>query len=196
MHLFRTLLLLLWSILRNHHSMVPLIRLQSKLFQRLEILTLQLGNLPPKHRLRCRRRINTRSLNRNHRMSPILQKVMRIQSHNSCLIGLGNIGKYTIDHTDEHAVFEGMTRVFDDGNDVGSGFGNVEEVASRSVGEFNGVDGSLGADNVGDVGDGGTGGGSEVEDLGAGFDPDVVDTTEDGGGNCFVVVCGGVEIGR
>lgn len=53
-----------------------------------------------------------------------------------------------------------MSRVLDDGDDVGTGLGDVEEVAAGAVGEFHGVDAAFGTDNVRDVGDGGSGGGS------------------------------------
>mmetsp|Transcript_13796 Transcript_13796/g.17847 ORF Transcript_13796/g.17847 Transcript_13796/m.17847 type:complete len:291 (-) Transcript_13796:33-905(-) len=162
--------------------MIPLVRLQRQLFQRLKILTLKLANLPPKHRLRRGRAIDTTGLNGNHRMTPLLQKVMRVQRHDTGLVRLGDVGEDAVDHSDEHAVFEGVAGVLDDGDDVGAAFGHGEEVAAGTVGEFDGVDVALGTDDVGDVGDGGSGGGAEVEDLGAGFDPDVVHSAEDGGG--------------
>mmetsp|Transcript_1270 Transcript_1270/g.2993 ORF Transcript_1270/g.2993 Transcript_1270/m.2993 type:complete len:209 (+) Transcript_1270:576-1202(+) len=73
-----------------------------------------------------------------------------------------------------------MTSVFNDGNDVGTCLGNVEEVTTGTVREFNGVDCSFGSDNVGNVGDGGSCSCSEVENFGAWFDPNIVDTTENG----------------
>jgi len=98
-------------------------------------------------------------------MPSILQKVMRIQCHNPRLIRLSNIGKYAVDHTHEHAIFEGVSCILDDGNDIGSSFGDVEEVAARSVGEFDGVYSSLGTHDVGHVGYGGSGSSPEVENL-------------------------------
>ena len=70
-----------------------------------------------------------------------------------------------------------MTRIFNDGNDVRSGFGHVEKIATRAVREFDSVDISFGTDNVGNVGTRGSCGSSEVEDFGARFDPDVVYST-------------------
>lgn len=77
-----------------------------------------------------------------------------------------------------------MTSVFNDGNDVGTCLGNVEEVTTGTVREFNGVDCSFGSDNVGNVGDGGSCSCSEVENFGAWFDPNIVDTTENGSSDC------------
>ncbi len=50
------------------------------------------------------------------------------------------------------------------------------------MGELDGVDRPLGADDVRDVRDRGARGGAEVEDLGAGRDVDGVDAREHGGG--------------
>lgn len=61
------------------------------------------------------------------------------------------IGKDDIDHADEHPVFCGVTSVLDDGDDVGPLLGHVDEITSTSVREFDGVNGSLGSDNVGDM---------------------------------------------
>ena len=58
-------------------------------------------------------------------MASILQEVMGIESHNTGLIGLGNIGKDNIDHTDEHSVFQWVSSVFDNRNDIGSQFSNT-----------------------------------------------------------------------
>ena len=80
-----------------------------------------------------------------------------------------------------------MTRILDDGDDVGPGFGDVQEIATGTMGEFDGIDSAFGADDVGDVGDGGAGSGAEVEYFGAGFYPNVVYATKDGGGNCAIL---------
>lgn len=93
---------------------------------------------------------------------------------------MGNVGKDTVNHAHEHSIFERVAGVFNYGDDIRPRFGYVEEVTARAVGEFNGVDISLGADDVGDVGDGSSGGGSKVEDFGARFDPDVVYTSQNG----------------
>jgi len=67
-------------------------------------------------------------------------------------------------------------------DNVGPLLGHVDQISSRSVGELDGVDGSLRSDNIGDVRDGGSRGGSEVEDLLSGGDVDLVETSEDTSG--------------
>ena len=67
-------------------------------------------------------------------------------------------------------------------DNVGPLLGHVNEISSRSVGELDGVDGSLRSDDIGDVRDGGSRGGSEVEDLLSGGDVDLVETSEDTSG--------------
>lgn len=51
------------------------------------------------------------------------------------------------------------------------------------MGEFDGVDGTGGTNDVGNMRYGSTGGGAKVENLGTGLDPDVVDTAENSRGN-------------
>lgn len=59
-------------------------------------------------------------------------------------------------------------------DDVGSLLGHTDQLSARSVREFDSVDDTVGADNVRDVGDGRARGGTEIEDLGSGFDLRVV----------------------
>ena len=61
------------------------------------------------------------------------------------------IGKDDIDHADKHPVFRRVSSVLDDGDDVGPLLGHVDEVTTTSVGELDGVDSSLGSNNVGNV---------------------------------------------
>ena len=116
-------------------------------------------------------------------MSTVLEEVVRVERNNTGLIGLGNIGEDAVDHTHKHAVFQRVTSILNDGDDVGAGFGNIDEITAGSVGEFDSVHGTSGADNVGNVRHRGTSGGAKVENLGTRLDPDVVNTTEDSGGN-------------
>ena len=70
--------------------------------------------------------------------------------------GTLTIGKDNVDHADEHPVLGRVTGVLDDGDNVGPLLGHVDEITTTSVRELDGVDGSLGSDNVGDVGYRGT----------------------------------------
>lgn len=163
--------------------MITFIRLKGELLQRLEVLFLQFANLSAEHSLGCGSGINTAGLDGNYGMSAILEEVVRVERNNTCLIGLGNIGKDTVDHTHEHAVLQRVTSILDNGDDVGAGFGNIDKITAGSVGEFDSVDGTGGPDDVGHVRNRGTGGGTKIQNLGARLDPEVVNTTENSGGN-------------
>jgi hypothetical protein len=117
------------------------------------------------------------------------------------------IGEDDIDHADEHPVLCRVTGVLDDGDNVGPLLGHVDEISSTSVRELDSVYGSLGSDNVGNVGYRGTAvrarnsirikrhqlpsrhsssarstdsrSSSEVEHLGTRLDVDVVETSQD-----------------
>jgi len=178
------LFLLFRPIFGNHNRVVSLVWLQSQLLERFEIFILQFAHFPTKDRFRRRRTVNATGLDGNDRVSPIFQKVMGIERDDARLIGLRHIGKDDINHADEHAVFEGVPGVFNDWNDVGALLGNAEEVASRTMREFDSVDGAAGTNNVADMGNGGASGSSKVKNLGAWFDPNIVNTTEDSGSDC------------
>ena len=178
------LFLLGGTVLSNYHGVIALVGLQRKLLQRFEVLVLQFADFPAEDGLRRGGGIDTTGLDGDHAMPSVLEKVVRVEGHDAGLIGLGDVGEDAVDHADEHAVFEGMARVLDDGDDVGAGFGHVDEVAAGSVGELDGVDGTGGSDNVGHVRDGGAGRGTKIQYLGSGLDPDIIDTTKNGGSDC------------
>jgi len=77
----------------------------------------------------------------------------------------------------------GVASILDNGDDVGALLGHVDQITSGAMRELNSIDETLGTDNIGNVGDSRSGGGSEVEDLLAGGDVDVVNTSEDTGGD-------------
>jgi len=84
----------------------------------------------------------------------VLQEVVGVQSDDTGLIGLSDIGKDDIDHLNEHSVLLRVSGVLDDGDDVGSLLGHTDQITAGSVRELDGVDDSLGTDNVGNVGHG------------------------------------------
>lgn len=115
-------------------------------------------------------------------MSAVLEEVLRIEGDDTRLIGLRNVRKHGVDHADQHAVLVRMTGVLDDWNNVGALLGHVDEIASGSGRELDGIDETLRSDNVRDVGHCGARSGAQVQYLGAGRHVDVVDTAENGGG--------------
>ena len=150
------------SVGTDDHGVVSLVGFQSKLLKRLEVLSLELANLPSEDRLRCRGRVNAARLNRDNRVAPSLQKVVGVQRDDTRLVGLRNVGKDDVDHANEHPVLEGVPGILNDWNYVGAGLGHVDEVAPGTVGELYSVDTAGGTDNVGNVGDGCSGCSSKV----------------------------------
>lgn len=152
----------------DQDTMVSLIRFQRQLFPRLDHFLLQLLDLFGEHGLGRGGRVDTRGLDGDDDVTVVLQEVVGVQADDTGLIRLGDIGEDDVDHGDEHSVFRGMTGVFDDGcevlgycstttlrlrtNNVRPLLGHVDQITSTSVREFDGVDSSLGTDNIGNVG--------------------------------------------
>lgn len=80
-----------------------------------------------------------------------MNDLITIQTDNTGLIGLRNVGEDAVDHADQHAVLERMARVLDDWDDVGAVGGHVDQITTRAVRKLDSKDGSLGADDIGDV---------------------------------------------
>lgn len=110
-------------------------------------------------------RVDTVGLDGDDDSTAVLEEVVGVQGNDTGLVGLGNIGKDDIDHLDQHSVLLGMSSVLYDWNTVRARFGHADEVTARSVRELDGVDDTLGTDNVRDVRDGRTGSGTEVQHL-------------------------------
>lgn len=166
-------------IYADDHSVVSLIRFKSKLFLGLDTLLPHIVNFTGKHLGRRRRRVDTVGLDGNDDGAAVLEEVVGVEGDDTRLVGLGDVGEDDVDHLDEHSVFLRVSGVVDDGDDVGSLLGHTDQLSTGTVREFDGVDDTVGADNVRDVGDGRARGGTEVEDLGSGFDVDVVQTAQD-----------------
>ena len=177
------LLLLARAVLRNHHGVVSLVWLQRQLFQRLKVFFLQLADLSSEYSFGCGSGIDTTGLNGNDGVSSVLQKVVSIQSYNTGLVGLGNIGKDAVNHSDEHSVLERVSGILNNRNNICSKLGNSQEITSRTVGEFNSVNSSFLSNNIRNVRDRGSGSGTNVKNLRSRLDPDVIDTTQDGCGD-------------
>lgn len=106
---------------------------------------------------------------------------LTIETDNTGLIGLSNIGEDAVDHADQHAVLERVTGVLDNGNDVCAVGSHVDQITTGAVRELDGKHGALGANNIGNVRHTGTRGSTKVEHLASRTHVDVVDTTEDTG---------------
>ena len=140
----------------NDHSVVTLERLEGKLLLGLDTHLPQLGDFLGENGLRCGGRVDTVSLDGDDDTTADLQEVTSIHSNDTSLVGLGNVGEDAVDHADEHTVLEGVTGILNNGDDVCAVGGHVDQITARAVGELNSEDGSLRANDVGNVGDGGT----------------------------------------
>merc|ERR1719321_1457299 len=153
---------------------------EGKLFLRLALLFLELIDLGREHNFWRSGGINAISLDRHDETSTVLEEHVGVESDDTSLVRLGDIGKDHINHTDEHAVSVRLTSILDDRNDIRALLGHVGELTARAVGEFDSVDNAFRSDHIGDVGDGGSRGTSEVQHAGAGADRHVADTSDDG----------------
>ena len=59
------------------------------------------------------------------------------------LVRLSHICKDCVDHGHQHPVLVRVSSIFDDGNDVSSFLGHVDQVTTRPVGELNRVNHAL-----------------------------------------------------
>ena len=84
-----------------------------------------------------------------------------------------------VDHGDEHAIFLGVSRVFDNRNDIGALLRHVDEVTAGTLGELDRVNGAGRANQVRDVRHSSAGSTAEVENLGARLHVDVSNAGND-----------------
>mmetsp|Transcript_466 Transcript_466/g.982 ORF Transcript_466/g.982 Transcript_466/m.982 type:complete len:245 (-) Transcript_466:205-939(-) len=104
--------------------------------------------------------------------------MMRIEGYDTSLIRLGNIGKHNVYHSDQHAVFERVTGILHNRNDVCAQLSNSQQVASGTVRKFYGVYGSFLTNNVGNMRDRGSSGSTNVKNFRAWFDPKIINTAQ------------------
>ena len=131
------------------------------------------------HLLRRRSAVNTVGLDGDEHTTTALQEETSIQSDDTGLVRLGDIGEDAVDHWDEHSVLQGMTGVLDNGDNVGAASCHVDQVTAGSVRELDGVDCTSGANNVGNVRNGSSRSGTEVQNLLSWAHVDRLETTED-----------------
>lgn len=116
-------------------------------------------------------------------MAVVLQEMVGVDTNDAGLIRLSNISKDDIDHADQHTVLVGVAGVLDDRDNVGALLGHVDQIASRTVRELDGVDKTLGSDNVSNMGYSGSRGGSEVKNLLSGSNVDFINASENASSN-------------
>ena len=116
-------------------------------------------------------------------MATVLNEHSSVETENTRLIGLRNIGKDAVNHGHKHTVLLRVSRVLDDGDHVRSLLGHVDEVTAGSLREFDSVDGAGGTNEVRHVGNGSAGGATKIEHLGTRLHVNVSDTGDDGRAN-------------
>ena len=158
--------------------MIPLERLEGELLLRLHHLLPHLVDLERKDLLGRFRAVNAIGLDRHDDPAALLQEQMRIQSYDARLIRLRHVGEHYVDHADEHAVFEGVARILDDGDDVCALRREADKVAPAAVGELDRVHDARGAHNVGHVRHGRARRCAKVEHFTARAYVDVVEAAE------------------
>lgn len=75
-------------------------------------------------------RVDTVCLDGNDDSSTVLEEVVGVESNDTCLIGLSDIGENDIDHLNEHSVLLWVSSVFYDRHNVGSLLGHTDEISS------------------------------------------------------------------
>lgn len=160
--------------------MVSLVRLQRELFLWLQLVRLHLLHLGGKDSFGLRRRVNAGGLDRDDKVTAVLQEVLGIQRHNTALIRLGNVGENRVYHANQHAVLVRMASVLDDGDDVGPLLGHIDQIAAGTVRELHGVDKAFGTHNVGHMGDCGSGSTAQIQDLGARWHVNLLNAAQNG----------------
>jgi len=165
-------------VLRDEHCVVSLIWLKSELFKRLESLALELFHLAGEYHLSWGSGIDTARLDRHERVSVVFEEVLRVERDDTGLVGLRDVGEDHVYEGEEHAVFVGVTGVFDDGDNVCSFFCHVDQVTAGSVGELDGVHDTLWADYISDMADTSSARRAEVKNLLSRGNENIIETTE------------------
>lgn len=117
----------------DNNGVITLIWLQRDLFLWLQFVSLKFLHFGGEYGFRLRSGINTRRFDRNHEVAAILQEILRIECNDTGLIGLCNIGEYSVDHTDEHSVFVWVPGVLDDRDDIRALLGDIDQIATGTV---------------------------------------------------------------
>lgn len=162
--------------------MIAFIGLQSHLVDGAEALLTEDLDLVGVDDLGGGSRVNTRGFDSNNEVSAVLDEHASVEAENTGLIGLGDISEDHVAHRHEHAVLLGVTSVLNNRDDIGTLLSHVDKVTADTLRELDSVDGTLGSDQVRHVGDGSARGSTDVQNLAARLDVDVVTSTADASG--------------
>ena len=87
---------------------------QSELLLGEELVFTELLDLTGKHLLGGSSAVNAASFNGDEKTATLLQEQLRVDTDDSGLVGLGNIGENDIDHREKHAVGHRLASVLND----------------------------------------------------------------------------------
>ena len=143
----------------NDHSVVTLERLKRKLLLGLDAHLPQLGDFLCEDGFGRGGGIDAVGLDGDYDSAANLEEEASVETDDTGLIGLGNVGEDAVNHAYEHAVLEGVTGnvsddysihqwsivpgVLNDGDDVCAVGGHVDQIASGAVREFDSEDSAL-----------------------------------------------------
>jgi hypothetical protein len=77
-------------------------------FFRLDLFSSETLNFVSKDNLRLGRAVDTAGLDTDQNTTFVLEEHVRIETDDTGLIGLGNVGEDDVDHGDEESVFHGV----------------------------------------------------------------------------------------
>ena len=150
------------SIHASDNDMVSFVRFKRDSLDRSELLLLKGFDLGSIHDFGGLGGVNAGSFDGDNEVASVLDEVSGVETENTSLIGLGDISEDNVNHRHEHSVLLGVSSILDDGDDVSSLLGHVNQVSARSLGELYGVHASSGTDEVSNMGYGSTGGSSKI----------------------------------
>jgi len=73
---------------------------------------------------------------------------MHIFGNDSCLVGLSNVSKYDIDHTNQKSIVLWLSGIVDYGDYISTLLRHVNQIATYSMGKLDTIDHSSGTDYV------------------------------------------------
>jgi len=162
--------------------MVSFIGLEGDVLFWLQSHVLEFINFVLKYDFRGVSGVDAVGLDRDYKVTAVLEEPLAVNGHDTGLVGLGDIGEDDVDHIDEHAVADRLPGVVDDGMDVGPLLAQVNEISPAPLRELNGIANTALTNDVTDMRHRGTRGGTEIEDLASGLHVDAGNASKDGGG--------------
>merc|ERR1719350_1822053 len=168
-----------WPVDSHHHCMVSLVWFQRDLLLGLHLLRLHLLHLPGKHCLGLSGGVDTVGLDRDDKVSPILEEVLRVKSHNPGLVRLSYISKHAVNHGDQHPVLVRVPGILYDWHHVSPLLGHVEQISARPVTELHCIHHPFRPHHIRHMAHCGATSSSQIQDLAAWWHVDLIYSSQD-----------------